>query len=103
MLSTLVYYSINFGFAPLPISNRTHKDLFHLTLTNMDPRKKQDNKKPNFPPKQRLETLIRLRDEPHSLKNGRANAYDQDWFIGAVLQDNLETTYMNEISVNNLV
>lgn len=62
----------------------------------MDP-KKNDNKRSSPSPSIKLAVLRNLRDEPHRLKSPE-RLYNQDWFVGAVLDEGLEQEYMNEIA-----
>lgn len=65
----------------------------------MDPKEK-DNKWSKLKPEAKLEQLRNLRDVPHKLSNPD-HLFDQNWFIGQVLGNNLEATYMQDIAFNN--
>ena len=97
MLFTLATYDFNFGHCQT-ISNRKPKALSHVNFTKMDP-KKNDNKWSSMPPDAKLQTLRNLRDGNHRLKSPD-RLYNQDWFIGAVMEEGLEQTYINDIAFN---
>jgi hypothetical protein len=65
----------------------------------MDPKSKW----PTLSPAQQLQQLRWFRDENHKLRdvNVPGKLYDQDWFIGAVLDGNLEQAYMADIDKNH--
>lgn len=62
----------------------------------MDP-KENDSKWSKKPPAEKLEQLRRMRDVPHRLKSPD-RLYNQDWFLGQVMDEGLEQAYMNEIA-----
>jgi hypothetical protein len=66
----------------------------------MDPKKRNDNKWSSMSPSDRVVALMRLRDVPHKLKSPD-RLYNQDWFIGEILNEGLEQAYMDTITQNN--
>ena len=64
----------------------------------MDPKEK-DTKWSKMPPKAKLESLRRLRDERHKLKS-KDRPYDQEWFMEAVVQEHLEQVYIDDVAEN---
>lgn len=97
MLFTLATYDFNFGHCQT-ISSRKPRKLFHVNFTKMDP-KENDNKWSNKPPEVKLQALRNLRDKTHRLKSPD-RLYNQDWFIGAVMDEGLEQTYIDDIALN---
>ena len=68
----------------------------------MNPNTKNGNNVPKQSPAQKLEVLRRLRDNDHRLRSND-RPYDQDWFLGTVLDQGLEHKYMEEVATSNWV
>ena len=67
----------------------------------MNPNEKPGSNWPKLKPPEKLETLRRYRDQNLRSKDFERNYTADDFFMQAVVDENLQDQYMKDIALNN--